>query len=136
MRALLKLLPYFARHKTKFYLGFLFVLISDLFDVVSPLFVGNAVDQLIKGKATSTSLLIGGLEILGVAVISGVFFFFVRQTIIVASREMEFDLRNDFLSHIERLSARFFQNTPQGDVMAYATNDISAVRNFIGPAVG
>ena len=135
MRALLKLIPYFARHKSKFYLGFLFVLLSDLFDVVSPLFVGKAVDQLIKGQATSSSLLICGLEILGVAVISGVFFFFVRQTIIVASREMEFDLRNDFLSHIERLSARFFQNTPQGDVMAYATNDISAVRNFIGPAV-
>jgi ATP-binding cassette subfamily B protein len=135
MKALLKLLPYFARHKKKFLLGFLFILISDAFDVVSPLFVGNAVDKLTHGQSTPQSLLITGLSILGLAVVSGSFFFLVRQTIIVASREMEFDLRNDFLAHIERLSARFFQNTPQGDVMAYATNDISAVRNFIGPAV-
>jgi len=135
MKALLKLLPYFARHKKKFLLGFLFILISDAFDVVSPLFVGNAVDKLTHGQSTPQSLLITGLSILGLAVVSGSFFVLVRQTIIVASREMEFDLRNDFLAHIERLSARFFQNTPQGDVMAYATNDISAVRNFIGPAV-
>jgi ATP-binding cassette subfamily B protein len=135
MKALLKLLPYFARHKKKFLLGFLFILISDAFDVVSPLFVGNAVDKLTHGQSTPQSLLITGLSILGLAIVSGSFFFLVRQTIIVASREMEFDLRNDFLAHIERLSARFFQNTPQGDVMAYATNDISAVRNFIGPAI-
>ena len=58
-----------------------------------------------------------------------------RQNIIVASRLIEADLRNDLLAHVQQLSARFFVNTPHGELMAYATNDIDAVRFFIGPSV-
>ncbi len=135
MKSLLKLLPYFVRHKKKFYLGLLLVAVSSVFQVLMPVFVGNAIDQLRNGKATAGSLAMGGLWIVVTTLFSGFCFFLVRQNIIVASRLIEFDLRNDFLAHISRLSARFFQNTPQGEVMAYATNDINAVRNFVGPAV-
>jgi ATP-binding cassette subfamily B protein len=100
-----------------------------------PVFVRHAIDSLQDGSASGTSLLLDGLKIVGASFLSGLCFFLVRQNIIVASREIEYDLRNDFLSHILRLSMRFYQNTPQGEVMAYATNDINAVRNFVGPAI-
>jgi len=58
-----------------------------------------------------------------------------RQTIIVVSRHIEYDLRNDFLSHIQRLDLAYFQNTPTGDLMAHATNDVNAVRNVLGPGI-
>jgi ATP-binding cassette subfamily B protein len=59
----------------------------------------------------------------------------MRQTIIVVSRILEYELRNDFLHHIERQSARFFQLYPTGELMAYATNDIASIREFLGPAL-
>jgi ATP-binding cassette subfamily B protein len=59
----------------------------------------------------------------------------IRQTIIVVSREIEYDLRGDFWNHIQRLPLRYFQNTSTGNIMAHATNDINAVRMFLGPAV-
>ncbi|TSA25588.1 MAG: ABC transporter ATP-binding protein, partial [Ignavibacteriales bacterium] len=68
-------------------------------------------------------------------IISNVFRFFIRQTIIVVSREIEFDLRQDFWAHIQRLPLRFFQNNSTGNIMSHATNDISAVRMYVGPAV-
>jgi ATP-binding cassette subfamily B protein len=58
-----------------------------------------------------------------------------RQTIIVTSRRIEYDLVNDFYSHIQKLSHAFFLNKPTGDLMAHATNDISAVRNVLGPGI-
>jgi ATP-binding cassette, subfamily B, multidrug efflux pump len=100
-----------------------------------PVFMRQAIDSLAEGTATTTSLFRNGLFIVLASFLSGLAFFLVRQNIIVASREIEYDLRNDFLSHILRLSMRFYQNTPQGEVMAYATNDINAVRNFVGPAI-
>jgi ATP-binding cassette subfamily B protein len=59
----------------------------------------------------------------------------IRQTIIVVSREIEYDLRGDFWKHIQRLPLRYFQNTSTGNIMAHATNDINSVRMFLGPAV-
>lgn len=111
------------------------VLASTVSQVYMPVFVRHAIDSLTRGTATTESLLLNGLYIVGASLVSGVCFYLVRMNIIVASREIEYDLRNDFLSHILRLSTRFYQNTPQGEVMAYATNDINAVRNFVGPAV-
>lgn len=100
-----------------------------------PSFVGKAITALEHGEATTAHLMQYGLAIIALQGVSGFLFYLVRQNIIVASREIEYDLRNDFLAHIERLSMRFFQNTPPGEIMAYATNDINAVRNFLGPAV-
>ncbi len=75
------------------------------------------------------------LMIVGAAVVSGVFRFLIRQTIIVISWQIEYDLRYDFWAHIQRLPLRFFQNNSTGNIMAHATNDIQAVRMYVGPAV-
>jgi ATP-binding cassette subfamily B protein len=135
MKSLLRLIPYFRKHKGKFLWGFLFVAISSLGTTYAPHFVGHAIDSLKEGTATLESLALDALAVIGLSAGSGYLFYLVRQTIIVASREIEYDLRNDLLAHIQTLSMRFFQNTPQGEVMAYATNDINAVRNVVGPAV-
>lgn len=116
-------------------MGIVLVIASTIAQVYMPVFVRHAIDTLQAGTATGMTLLQDGLMIVGASFLSGLCFFMVRQNIIVASREIEYDLRNDFLSHILRLSMRFYQNTPQGEVMAYATNDINAVRNFVGPAI-
>ena len=137
MKPLLRLRPYLAKYKTTLLWGLLTVVMSNLFTVAQPLFVGNAIDSL---KASLQSGQIDGpglLKFAGLIVlfslIAGFFTFLTRQTIIVVSRRVEYDLRNDFLSHIQKLSLSYFQNTPTGDLMAHATNDISAVRNSLGP---
>jgi ATP-binding cassette subfamily B protein len=75
------------------------------------------------------------LYTVGITLIAGVFQFFIRETIIVASRKIEYDLRQDFWEHIQKLPLRFFQNNSTGNIMSHATNDINAVRSFVGPAV-
>jgi len=103
------------------------------------MFLGKAVDELKRGIESHTfvaaDLLTWAGLIVGFSLVAGVFTFLTRQTIIVISRHIEFDLRNDLLAHLQRLSYSYFQNTPTGDLMAHATNDISAVRNVVGPGI-
>ena len=73
--------------------------------------------------------------IVGAALFAGIFRFMIRQTVIVVSREIEYDLRGDFWKHIQKLPLRYFQNNSTGNIMAHATNDINSVRSFLGPAV-
>ncbi|MGH6631676.1 MAG: ABC transporter transmembrane domain-containing protein, partial [Burkholderiales bacterium] len=112
---------------------------SNLFGVVQPKFLGYAVDELKRGIENhvyvTSDLMMWGIYIVGFSVVSGFFTFLTRQTIIVASRHIEFDLRNDFLGHLQKLHYPYFQNTPTGDLMAHATNDIAAVRNILGPGI-
>ena len=89
----------------------------------------------LQHNTTASILLQYGLMIVGASLFAGIFRFMIRQTIIVVSREIEFDLRGDFWKHIQLLPLRYFQNTSTGNIMAHATNDINAVRMFIGPAV-
>src|ERR1051325_11523015 len=135
MKSLLRLLPYFSRYRGMFLRGFALVAVSSAAQVIWPHFFGNAMDDLAKGHATASSLLAQAGFITLFAFISGFFYYLVRQNIIVASRQIEYDLRNDLLAHVERLAMRFFQNTPQGEIMAYATNDVDAVRFFVGPSI-
>lgn len=139
MKSLLRLKPYLWKYRRTLFLGFLTVVGSNLFSVVQPLFIGNAIDTLKQGleakTAVSSDLLMYAGLIVGFTLIGGFFTFLTRQTIIVVSRHIEYDLRNDFLSHIQKLPLSYFQNTPTGDLMAHATNDISAVRNTLGPGI-
>lgn len=134
MKSLLKLKKYFVRYKTTIYLGFLFIFLSNITSVFVPLFIRDGIDEL-RREVSQPALIKYALLIVGVTFISGVFRFLIRQTIIVTSRKIEFDLRNDFWEHLQKLSLRYYQNTKTGDIMAHATNDINAVRNFVGPAV-
>ena len=115
-------------------MGILFIIISNLLNVYLPLLLKDAINDLHK-KTTSSVLLEYGLLIVGISLVAGIFRYLIRQTIIVVSREIEFDLRNDFWSHIQKLPLKYFQNNSTGNIMAHATNDINAVRSFIGPAV-
>ena len=112
---------------------------SNLFTVAQPTLIGRAIDQLKTGLEQHSIDVWGVLGYAGLVVafslIAGIFTFLTRQTIIVVSRHVEFDLRNRFLSHIQGLSLSYFQTTPTGDLMALATNDISAVRNALGPGI-
>jgi ATP-binding cassette subfamily B protein len=139
MKSLLWLKPYLLRHKRILFFGLLTVIGSNLFTIAQPMFLGRAVDELKNGIETQTIItsdiiLWAGL-IVGFSLVAGFFTFLTRQTIIVTSRHIEYDLRNDFLSHLQKLSHSYFQNTPTGDLMAHATNDISSVRNVVGPGI-
>jgi ATP-binding cassette subfamily B protein len=139
LKPLLRLLPYLGKYKKTLILGVLTVVMSNLFTVVQPLFVGRAVDTLKIGleqrHAGATELVFYAAAVAGFSLVAGFFTFLTRQTIIVVSRHVEYDLRNDFLRHIQKLSLTYFQNTPTGDLMALATNDIGAVRNTLGPGI-
>ncbi len=139
MKSLLRLIPYLKRYKKILFLGILTVVGSNLFTVAQPLFLGYAVDELKRGIEqhifVSTDLLKWAGLIVGFSLVAGIFTFLTRQTIIVVSRHIEFDMRNDLLAHLQKLSYSYFQNTPTGDLMAHATNDISAVRNTLGPGI-
>ncbi len=139
MKSLARLFPYLAKYKRTLYFGLLTVIVSNLFAVATPWFIGKAIDEMKRGLETGilnhSDLLYYVGIIVGFAVISGVMLFLTRQTIIVVSRKIEYDLRNDFLLHIQKLPYSYFQNTPTGDLMAHATNDISAVRNVLGPGI-
>ncbi|MFN0159373.1 MAG: ABC transporter ATP-binding protein [Bacteroidota bacterium] len=139
MKPLLRLRPYLARHKRTLFWGLLTVVGSNIFTVAQPHFIGRAIDSLKagieSGQLNESGLLYYALAIVGFSIVAGTFTFLTRQTIIVVSRKIEYDLRNDFLAHIQKLPLSYFQNTPTGDLMAHATNDISAVRNCLGPGI-
>ena len=134
MKSLLRLLPYLKKYKRTLILGLLTVVLSNVFGNFVPLIVGGAIDQL-KSGPTSLKLVEYAAFIISLIFLSGFFTFLTRQTIIVTSRRLEFDLVNSFYSHVQKLSYPFFLNTTTGDLMAHATNDISAVRNVLGPGI-
>ncbi len=134
MGGLSSLKKYFLHYKKKLFMGVLFILISNSAEVYIPLLLKNGIDAIQEGF-NYDAILRYAIMIVGAALISGIFRFLIRQTIIVISREIEYDLRQDFWSHIQKLTLRYFQNNSTGNIMAHATNDISAVRMFIGPAV-
>jgi len=139
LKPLLRLKPYLVRYKKTLLLGLGTVVGSNAFTVFLPLFVGFAVDELKAGIESRTyvtgDLLIWAGVIVGFSLVAGFFTFLTRQTIIVVSRHIEFDLRNDLLEHLQKLPFSYFQNKPTGDLMAHATNDIGAVRNVLGPGI-
>ena len=99
-----------------------------------PPIIGHAIDEMQHG-ITEQKLLYHGLRLLGVAVLMAIFLYLSRQILIGASREIEFDLRNDIFANLERQPAAFYQRHRTGDIMARTTNDLSAVRQLLGPAI-
>ena len=134
MKALLRLLPYLKKYKTTLLLGLGTVLLSNISGNFVPLIVGSAIDQLKTGP-TSLKLVQYAALIISLILLSGFFTFLTRQTLIVTSRRLEYDLVNSFYGHVQKLSYQFFLDRPTGDLMAHATNDISAVRNVLGPGI-
>ena len=134
MKNLLTLKTYFVRYKKKLFWGIFFILLSNAGTVYLPLLLKDSIN-LLQQNVDSKKLIEFALLIVATSLFAGVFRFLIRQTIIVVSREIEYDLRQDFWTHIQRLPLRYFQNNSTGNIMAHATNDINAVRMFLGPAV-
>lgn len=134
MRSLLRLRPYVDKYRSSFLIGIFFVLLTNVFTLMSPLILKRAIDELRAGTLTH-SLVTYAIVIVTLSSIQAVFRYGMRKVMIGASREIEYDLRNDLFSHIESLSLPFFERRNTGDLMARATNDLNAVRMFIGPAI-
>jgi ATP-binding cassette subfamily B protein len=129
-----RLLPYIRRYRQEYLLGFLSLVVCSAMFSVAPRVLQFAVDDLYAGVTRGKVGRYAGLLLL-IAGIAGYFRYHMRRIIISASRGIEYDLRNDFFAHLERLPLSFFQTNRTGDLMSRATNDLSAVRMMIGPAV-
>ena len=134
MKSLFPLIPYIKRYKNKLLTGYFFIILSVGANSLYPLVIGAAIDDLTKG-IFRYSILTYALSGIVLVIFSGFFLFLIRQNIIVVSREIENDLRLDFFSHLQYMSRSFYNTRSTGDIMAHATNDISNVRNFVGPGI-
>jgi ATP-binding cassette, subfamily B, multidrug efflux pump len=128
------LFPYLRKYRSTFIIGGLCVLCNNGIWILFPLIIRRAIDDLNLGVSRH-KLLTYSLLLLAVAGIKAIFQYLTRWILIGVSREIEFDLRNDLFSHLERLSYSFYQRTRTGDIMARATNDLNAVRMLVGPGI-
>jgi ATP-binding cassette, subfamily B, multidrug efflux pump len=134
MKSLSSLNKYLWRYKQDLALGILCVLITNFCLITAPQFIGAAIDSMRSGVAMDGINRNVGLALLFSA-LSGFFLFLVRQFIIAVSRKIEYDLKNDFYAHLQTLSYTFFKQNSTGDLMSRATNDMNAVRNYLGPGI-
>ena len=132
--SLLHLIPYLRRYRAKLSLGFLMVVCTVTASMISPWVLKYVVDDIQAAFAPEKLPRYAGL-ILGVSVVEGFFRFWMRKILIGASRDIEYDLRNDFFAHLQKLSLSFFQTHSTGDIMSRATNDLNAVRSVLGPGI-
>ena len=152
MKSLKFLNPYFRRYRTRLLLGSLFVTISNIFAIYPAEVLRKGIDlvqdgvsvyflfdqtNLQKDLASNffQMLLILGLIVIASALIKGLFMFFMRQTIIVMSRLIEFDLKNDIFAHYQKLDLAFYKKNKTGDLMARISEDVGQVRMYVGPAI-
>jgi ATP-binding cassette subfamily B protein len=126
---------YLKKYRGQLILGTIFVLGSVTFGIFVPRYVGLAIDGLKSGDLSYEKLWRSVAIIVGSSIISGVFLFCQRRTLINMSRFIEYDLRQDFYAHLQKLPLTFFQQQRTGDLMARATNDLGAVRQIVGPAI-
>ncbi len=129
------LIFYLKKYRWQLITGTVFVLFSVTFGVFVPRFVGQAIDNLKAGDLSYDKLTRSVAFIIGSSIVSGIFLYFQRRTLINMSRYIEYDLRQDFYGHLQKLPLQFFQQQRTGDLMARATNDLSAVRQIVGPAI-
>ncbi|WP_316736516.1 ABC transporter ATP-binding protein [Pedobacter aquatilis] len=152
MKHLSRLNKYFLKYKWWIIPGSIFVVISNIFGVVPAQVIGYAFDliteniqiyslfegfnrQQIVYDIFSNSLLYFGFLVIALYILRGLFLFFMRQTIILMSRHIEFDMKNDIYQHYQKLSLGFYRRNNTGDLMNRATEDVNRVRMYVGPAI-
>ena len=152
MKALAYLNQYLVKYKWYLIGGTVFTIISNLFGIIPAQLVRYALDlvgetldvyYLFDGSAIqadmyevfTNTILLYGLLILAMALLKGFFLFLVRQTIIVMSRHIEYDLKNDIYEHYQTLPMSFYRQHNTGDLMARVSEDVSKVRMYVGPAM-
>lgn len=152
MKELAYLNKYIYRYGFRLMLGIIFMIISNIFAIAPAQVVRYALDlvvdtlktqALLKGSELYTifiddffqTVLLYGSVIVGMALMRGIFLFLVRQTIIVMSRHIEYDLKNDIFKHYQKLPLSFYRKNNTGDLMARISEDVSKVRMYLGPAI-
>lgn len=143
MKELQQLNLYLKKYSGKLLIGLIITIIATVFKLVVPKKIGdiiNIIENYINGSSSDLSivkkeLFISILIILGTALLAGFFTFLMRQTFIVVSRNIEFDLKNEIFKHYERLSLEFYKQHRTGDLMNRISEDVSKVRMYAGPAL-
>jgi ATP-binding cassette subfamily B multidrug efflux pump len=134
MNDLKALIPYLARYKGRLTFGLAMTIASIALTLVLPYLVGSAVDKLKNGQPRDEVIWISVI-ILAASAVEGVMAFYRRYVVNEISRKIEYELRNDIFAHLEKMQQSFFQERHTGDLMARATNDLQAVRAFLGPGI-
>ncbi|MGJ1448123.1 ABC transporter ATP-binding protein [Sphingobacterium spiritivorum] len=152
MKELAYLNKYFYKYRWKLIPGTLFVIISNYFGILPAKVIRVAFDlvkenidlfrlyegfdrQEIVYQVFGSSLLFFGCIVLILAILRGIFLFMMRQTLILTSRHIEYDLKNEIYQHYQRLDFAFFRRNNTGDLMNRATEDVNQVRNYLGPGI-
>lgn len=152
MKDLRFLNKYFYRYRWLLGWGIFFVAASNYFRVLQPQVIRDALDMVVENislyrqfegspfqeaffRELGSVLLFFGLLVLALALLMGLFMYFMRQTIVVMSRLIEYDLRKEIFGHYEKLHLAFYKKNNTGDLMSRVTEDVSKVRTYLGPAV-
>lgn len=142
MKELKKINKYFWKYRYRLIAGIVITVVAQIFMVMTPGFIGDAISVLQKylegsmnADEVKSDLIRHILYIIGATVIGGFLTFLMRQTIIVVSRHIEFDLKNDIFLHYQKLSQGFYKRNRTGDLMSRISEDVSKVRQYAGPAV-
>lgn len=143
MKELQYLNKYFIKYKYRFLLGIVITIVAQIFSLFIPKLVSksmNIIDAYLKNPVSDTSiikkeLLVSLALIIGATIIAGFLTFLMRQTLIVMSRHVEFDLKNEVFQQYERLSQSFYKGNRTGDLMNRISEDVGKVRMYVGPAV-
>ena len=140
MSALSQLNKYFFKYKYRFLVGVTITIAAQIFTLYTPKLVGDSIRTLeqmtVFDKGEVTSILLNNIIwILITTLVAGFLTFLMRQTLIVMSRHIEFDLKNDVFKHYEVLSQNFYKRNRTGDLMNRISEDVGKVRQYVGPAV-
>ncbi len=143
MKELRKLDKYLYKYRFKLLAGLLITIVSRIFSIVTPRFVGDSL-TLIENYISNNSAGISNLReilfinisiIIGASILSGFFTFLMRQTIINVSRYIEFDIKNEIFSHYQTLDQNFYKKNRTGDLMNRISEDVSRTRMYFGPVL-
>jgi ATP-binding cassette subfamily B protein len=132
--ALARLLPYIVRVRRPLVLGLACILVATALSLIAPWVLKYVVDGLLTGEGRSR-LALYAAALVGLAIADGAFRYMMRTLLIGASRQIEYDLKQDFFAHLQKLPQEYFQANRTGDLMSRATNDLGAVRMMVGPAL-
>jgi ATP-binding cassette subfamily B protein len=142
MKELRYLNKYFVKYKYRFLLGILITIVAQIFSLFTPKLISKSFKAIEEhtnsalGNAAIKSQLIENIAlVVGTTIIAGVLTFLMRQTLIVMSRHVEFDLKNEVFRHYEVLDQKFYKNNRTGDLMNRISEDVAKVRMYVGPAV-
>lgn len=143
MKELQYLNKYFIKYKFQFLLGLVITIVAQIFSLFTPQLIANSINSVqdfLKQENASTVtikniLLYNLFLIIATTLIRGVLTFFMRQTLIVMSRNVEFDLKNEIFRQYENLSPSFYKKNRTGDLMNRISEDVGRVRQYVGPAI-